>query len=113
MGMTSIKIIRDGLRSRIPERALRVEGDRRIVLDLLVEKSVEEIGEFARSGWADPKELADALEVLRGMAHHAGIAWTDVESARTAKYGAAGGFEGGLVYDPSLDDSPEAKGMDR
>lgn len=107
--MASVKMIRDGLRSRIPARALRTETDTGIVLGLLAEKSAEEVDEFAGSGWADPKELGDALEVLRGMAHHAGIPWADVEAARAEKYATAGGFEGGLVYDRSLDNSPEAR----
>lgn len=104
-----MKIIRDGLRSRIPEAATRVENDAQAVLDLLRDKSMEEIGEFADSGWKDAMELADALEVLRGMAHHAGIPWDEVEGARMRKHETSGGFEGGVVYDLTLDDSPEAR----
>lgn len=42
-------------------------------------------------------ELADLLEVMRGICHHRGIPWEDVEAARQRKYAERGGFERGLV----------------
>lgn len=102
-GDGDVKIIRDGLTDRIPAQALRIEKDAGIVLSMLQEKSTEEVREFAGSGWSDPSELADALEVLHGLAHHAGIDWETVETARIHKRRERGGFEDGLVYDRRLD----------
>lgn len=108
MGASSlVKIIRDGLASRIPATALRIEDSTIGILELLAEKESEEIAEFRTSGFTDVSELGDALEVLMGLAHHAGIAWEDVEASRADKRGRLGGFETGLLYDRSLD--PEQK----
>jgi predicted house-cleaning noncanonical NTP pyrophosphatase (MazG superfamily) len=97
------KIIRDGLAARIPAAALRSETDDGAVLAMLETKMAEEIGEFAASGHADARELGDALEVLRAIAARAGVPWVDVEAARFVKRSRLGGFDGGLVYDETLD----------
>jgi predicted house-cleaning noncanonical NTP pyrophosphatase (MazG superfamily) len=104
-----VKIVRDGLVDRIPKEALRNEGSTEAVLSMLQAKITEETGEFAASGWTDPKELADALEVLHALARHSGIEWEVVETARIEKRTTHGGFETGLVYDRRLDPTTRRK----
>lgn len=97
-----MKIVRDKLDALIPAAALRTARAEEII-PLLLAKVREETGEIEDSNCADIGEFGDALESLMALAAAAGHQWADVEAARVAKRNARGGFEKGLVYDPSAD----------
>ena len=54
-------------------------------------KLLEEVKEYLESHSVE--EMADVLEVLHGIAYHAGIDWNQVEQERLRKREARGGFE--------------------
>ena len=59
----------------------------------LIDKLLEESHEVSEADHAHlAEEIGDVLEVLRSLAEHAGIPWSDVESAREDKLQARGGF---------------------
>ena len=70
---------------RIPPENMQAALDRKLR---------EEVGEYLESHSAE--EMADVLEVLHGIAFHAGIDWNQVEAERLRKRGERGGFEEGI-----------------
>ena len=91
------KLVRD----RIPE-IIAAEGktpdwdavDSETALRYLEQKLLEECAEYCES--REAAELADVVEVVRGILHHRGMTWDELESIRADKYGKRGGFEGGI-----------------
>ena len=61
------------------------------IQEALDRKLQEETAEFLDSHSIE--EMADILEVLRGIAFHQGIDWNQVESERIRKRRERGGFE--------------------
>ena len=59
--------------------------------DALDRKLREEVKEYLESHSVE--EMADVLEVLHGIAFHAGIDWNQVEAERLRKKEDRGGFE--------------------
>lgn len=57
-------------------------------------KLQEEVKEYLES--RSVEEMADVLEVLRGIAFHKGIDWKEVEDERMRKNQERGGFEKGI-----------------
>lgn len=92
------KLVRD----RIPEMIVS-EGrkpdwnavDSETALRYLEKKLGEECAEYCESREAD--ELADVVEVVRGILHHRGMTWDELERIRVDKYEKRGGFEGGIL----------------
>ena len=70
---------------RIPPENIQAALDRKLQ---------EEVKEFLESHSVE--EMADVLEVLHGIAFHAGIDWNQVEAERLRKRGERGGFEEGI-----------------
>ena len=70
---------------RIPPENMQAALDRKLR---------EEVGEYLESHSAE--EMVDVLEVLHGIAFHAGIDWNQVEAERLRKRGERGGFEEGI-----------------
>jgi predicted house-cleaning noncanonical NTP pyrophosphatase (MazG superfamily) len=101
----TVKIIRDKLASRIPAPAVRLEVSRGNVLDLLCHKMGEETDEFRSSRFTDVSELADMLEVIKALAHHADLPWDKVEAECDRKRTMSGSFLQGYVYDADRDPS--------
>ena len=64
------------------------------IREALDRKLLEEVNEYLESHSAE--EMADVLEVLRGIAFHEGMDWNEVEAERLRKYGERGGFEKGI-----------------
>lgn len=91
------KLVRD----RIPE-IIENTGSRPFcdVLDAeesaeyLARKLAEEAKEYIES--RELEELADVMEVVRGILHHRGVEWDELEVIRLRKYAERGGFEGGI-----------------
>lgn len=96
--MAGEKLVRDKLEVRIPPEQLRIVGDDRLIGQLLRSKLDEELAELAASAYGDVGEYADVIEVLYALANRAGIAVTDIETARLAKLAERGGFTRGLVW---------------
>ena len=63
-------------------------------LDYLAKKLTEEAGEYLES--RDIEELADVVEVVRGLLFHSGHTWEELESIRRKKADERGGFEKGV-----------------
>ena len=98
---TDGKLVRD----RIPEIIEAAGGqaatrllDQAERLPALLAKLQEESNELrtAASPAEQREELADALEVLRGIASELGLPWADIESAAARKRAKRGGFEAGI-----------------
>ncbi len=70
---------------RIPPKKMQEALDRKLR---------EEVEEYLESHSAE--EMADILEVLRGIAFHAGIDWNEIEEERRRKKEKRGGFEEGI-----------------
>ena len=68
--------------------------DKNECLAYLAAKLSEEAAEYRES--RDIEELADVIEVVRGILHHNGISWEELESVRQKKYAERGGFEQGI-----------------
>lgn len=91
------KLVRD----RIPE-IIEKQGERPVCdrldrdgsIAYLTKKLAEEAGEYAESG--EIEELADLVEVVRGILCHRGVKWEELEAIRAKKYEERGGFEGGI-----------------
>ena len=62
--------------------------------EALDRKLREEVQEYLESHSVE--EMADILEVLRGIAFHAGIDWNRVEAEKLSKKEERGGFEEGI-----------------
>ena len=91
------KLVRD----RVPER-IRADGRTPVVRVLaedelrtaLLAKLVEEAAEAAAAEPQDlPEELADVVEVVRALAHGAGLSLDDVLRLAEVKRAERGGFE--------------------
>ncbi|MBR6186901.1 MAG: nucleoside triphosphate pyrophosphohydrolase [Clostridia bacterium] len=91
------KLVRD----KIPE-VIAASG-KRPVADLLPaqeiqaaleRKLLEEVREYLDS--RSIEEMADVLEVLRGIAFHRGVSWDEIERERMRKREERGGFEKGV-----------------
>ena len=67
----------------------------------LVDKFLEELEEYRESG--DVVELADLLEVLRGMAHHEGYTLEEVLELADQKSEERGGFFNGVYLVETLE----------
>ena len=65
----------------------------------LAGKILEELDEFLRADTEDDRaaELADLLEVLKGLAHSAGYSWSKIERLAKEKASKRGGFKEGRV----------------
>ncbi len=92
------KLVRDSVPEGIKrggERVLEALLDRSDILPALGGKLVEELEEFLRAHDLVEKtaELADLLEVLRGLATASEVKWENVESAAKQKKEKRGGFE--------------------
>ncbi|MBQ4088949.1 MAG: nucleoside triphosphate pyrophosphohydrolase [Clostridia bacterium] len=91
------KLVRD----RIPE-IIEKQGQRPVCdaltheacLEYLAKKLGEEAAEYAES--REVEELADVVEVVRGILHHRGVEWDELERIRLEKYDRRGGFEAGI-----------------
>ena len=70
---------------RIPPENMQAALDRKLR---------EEVKEYLESHSVE--EMADVLEVLHGIAFHAGIEWNQVEAERLRKKEERGGFEKGI-----------------
>lgn len=65
----------------------------------LIDKVVEEFGEFRASG--DPEELADMLEVVLALADRRGLGAAELEAIRAKKAAARGTFSKRIVMAPA------------
>jgi predicted house-cleaning noncanonical NTP pyrophosphatase (MazG superfamily) len=63
----------------------------------LKDKLLEETAEFLAADWG-LEELADVLEIVLTLADYRGISPGTLESARTAKLAARGGFSGRVIW---------------
>jgi predicted house-cleaning noncanonical NTP pyrophosphatase (MazG superfamily) len=97
------KLIRDLLAARIPDAALSFVSSTDEHRTRLADKTREEVDEIVSSSFVDTAEYADALESLMALARISGVAWDEVERVRIRKREERGGFDLGLVYDPTLD----------
>lgn len=67
------------------------------LIDALRHKVVEEVQElFNADSSGRVEEMADVLEVLRGMALAVGVEWEAIEEVARVKRRERGGFEGGI-----------------
>ena len=96
--ITYNKLVRD----RIPQiieasgrRAVVEAVDQKTKLLLLHEKLKEELAEYLQSHALE--ELADLLEVMRGVVTCSGHTWEELEALCEAKKQERGGFEDGLL----------------
>lgn len=91
------KIVRD----RIPE-IIEASGRKAEYETVDTEKAITgleaKLGEELSEYLADHslEEMADLLEVMRGILHHRGISWDELEAVRQKKYALRGGFEKGI-----------------
>lgn len=91
------KIVRD----RIPE-IIEKQGEtaqiavlsRKESIAALQKKLQEELDEYLAA--PSMEELADLVEVVRGILFHQNSSWDDLEAVRAEKYAKRGGFEGGI-----------------
>ena len=96
------KLVRDNIPEYIEEQGERVSSARIDGTELvraLVSKLIEETAELlaAKTDGQRVEELADMLEVLRGLASSCNIPMKDVESKANKKREKRGGFERGIV----------------
>ena len=88
------KLVRDRIPEIICENGQRPLYDvvgREEALEYLAAKLSEEAAEYRAD--RNPEELADVLEVVRGILLHSGMTWEDMENIRKRKYDQRGGFE--------------------
>lgn len=91
------KIVRD----KIPD-IIAVAGKKAIIevvgTDEVIVGLEDKLSEELKEYLADHKleELADILEVIRGILYHRGTTWDDLETIRLLKYDKNGGFEKGI-----------------
>ncbi|HZJ57124.1 MAG TPA: nucleoside triphosphate pyrophosphohydrolase [Clostridia bacterium] len=91
------KLIRDNIPDIIEASGKRctvetVEGEE--LVKLLNEKLQEEVDEYIASN--DIEELADIVEVIRGILHNRGVTVEELEGIRFKKKEERGGFSGGI-----------------
>lgn len=82
-------VIEAGGRTAVTDRI--APGEMQAALD---QKLREETEEYLEAHSVE--EMADVLEVLHGIAFHAGIGWSRVEEERLRKKEERGGFEKGI-----------------
>ena len=94
------KIVRDRIPEIIEEsgkRAVcRIPGQSEIIAGLEAKLS-EELNEYLADHSLE--EMADLLEVMRGILHHRGVSWDELERIRLKKYEKRGGFERGIYLE--------------
>ena len=91
------KLVRDGIPEIISGRGGRAECqylNAEEAAEYLAMKLSEEAAEYIES--REVEELADIVEVVRGILHHRGISWDELENVRQKKYAERGGFERGI-----------------
>ncbi len=91
------KLVRDKIPSIIETSGKTAVTDRIPPANMqaaLDRKLQEEVKEFLESHSIE--EMADVLEVLHGIAFHAGIDWSRIETERLRKKEERGGFEKGI-----------------
>jgi len=91
------KIVRDRIPEIIEASGRRAEYElvaREKAIAGLEEKLGEELNEYLADHSVE--ELADLVEVVRGILHHRGISWNEFEAVRQKKYAQRGGFEKGI-----------------
>lgn len=103
--MSRTKLVRDLLSDRIPAVQLS-RCDPEDLNKLLVAKLDEEIQELGETGFSDPAEFGDVIEVLLALAAQAGVSPADIEAARISKLDERGGFALGLVWNPDIEAPP-------
>ncbi len=96
------KIVRDKIPASIAEGGELVREARLAKGDLqvgLAGKLLEELDEFLRAQDSDESaaELADVLEVAKGLAHASGHSWSKIERLAKVKAEKRGGFRDGRV----------------
>lgn len=92
------KLVRDQIPEIIMSEGRKPDWeavDSETALKYLEKKLGEECVEYCESREAD--ELADVVEVVRGILHHRGMTWDELERIRADKYEKRGGFEGGIL----------------
>ena len=88
------KLVRDKIPSIIEVSGKTAVTDRILPENMqaaLDQKLQEEVKEYLESHSVE--EMADLLEVLHGIAFHAGIDWSQIEAERLRKKEERGGFE--------------------
>lgn len=97
--MRALKLVRDKIPQLYRDTVIRydvIPGTRAMRIELLKSKWFEEGVEYILKPSAE--ELADALEVLRGLAHHElRVDWDVIEDIRWKKYRERGGFDRGTI----------------
>ena len=91
------KIVRDRIPEIIEASGRRAEFaivDTQRAIDGLEAKLGEELDEYLADHSVE--ELADLVEVVRGILYHRGISWDELETVRQKKYAERGGFEKGI-----------------
>ena len=98
------KIVRD----RIPEiietsgkRAVCHIPERSEIIAGLEAKLSEELSEYLADHSLE--EMADLLEVMRGILYHRGVSWDELERIRLKKHEKRGGFERGIYLEATED----------
>ena len=92
------KLIRDKYIDIIEAEALDITDKTPEVKTLLIlDKLEEEAEEFADSGFSDPKELADLMEVVVGWGEMNGFSFEEINKLREEKREKLGGFKDFVV----------------
>jgi len=88
------KLVRDKIPDVIERNGSRCDTkvlDREEWLPALIDKLGEEVAEFVASQALE--ELADIVEVIRGILGAQGLTWDDLEEKRRIKVNERGGFD--------------------
>ena len=89
------KLVRDRIPQIIQDSGkIAVTAPVKDIDQALDRKLREETDEYLESH--SPEEMADILEVLHGIAYHAGMDWDALEALRLKKRAERGGFEKGI-----------------
>lgn len=88
-------LIPDIIRAEGQHPVVEVIDDPRRLLELTLDKVVEEADELRRD--RNVGELADTLEALMAAADRLNVSWEEVQAARRAKRAARGGFAAGIL----------------
>ena len=96
------KVVRDKIAEKIEGGGEEVRlarlprSDRRRALVMKLFEEAQEVLAAVRPEDVQA-ELADLLEIVRGLAHTTGVEWHDVQRSADEKMASRGGFEGGTV----------------
>lgn len=109
------KLVRDNIPAKIEnkgEAVVQTQLPRSELRRALVAKLFEEGQELlaAREAGHVREELADLLEVVKGIAAATGVEWGQVEEAAAKKHDERGGFEAGVVLMETSLPSPHKSG---